>query len=267
MDTNPTPPDLTSLFSVAGKQVLITGGTGGLGSMLASTYLAAGARVWITGRKPDALAQSVAALSPLGPVTGLLGDLATMEGTLAIAEAFQAQSDRLDVLVNNAGQTWGAPLDRFPERGWDSVMDVNVRAPFFLTQRLLPQLQAAAEGGDSARVINIGSIYAETTEVQYAYSYTASKAAIHQLTRVLARELAPRRILVNAIAPGLFHTKMTHFAMKQESMKANLLAGIPLHRVGTVEDIGGLALFLSSRAGAYMTGNIIPLDGGILSAH
>jgi len=261
------PPDLSRLFAVAGKHVLITGGTGGLGSMLAATYLAAGARVWITGRKPEALAQSVAELSTLGPVAGLEGDLATMEGTRAIIEAFQAQSDRLHVLVNNAGQTWGAPLDRFPERGWDSVMDVNVRAPFFLAQGLLPQLQAAASDEDPARIINIGSIYGQATEVQYAYSYTASKAAIHQLTRVMARELAPRRILVNAIAPGLFHTKMTHFVMKHEEMKANLLQTIPLHRSGTVEDIGGLALFLSSRAGAYMTGNIIPLDGGILAAH
>jgi NAD(P)-dependent dehydrogenase (short-subunit alcohol dehydrogenase family) len=265
--TTPAPPDLNRLFAVAGKHVLITGGTGGLGSMLAATYLAAGARVWITGRKPEALAQSVAELSALGPVQGLEGDLATMEGTRAIIEAFQAQADRLHVLVNNAGQTWGAPLERFPERGWDSVMDVNVRAPFFLAQGLLPQLQATASDEDPARVINIGSIYGEATEVQYAYSYTASKAAIHQLTRVMARELAPRRVLVNAIAPGLFHTKMTHFAMKHDEMRANLLQGIPLNRAGTIEDIGGLALFLSSRAGAYMTGNIIPLDGGILAAH
>jgi NAD(P)-dependent dehydrogenase (short-subunit alcohol dehydrogenase family) len=261
------PPDLSTLFAVAGKHVLITGGTGGLGSMLAATYLAAGARVWITGRKPDALAQSVADLSVHGEVHGLEGDLATMEGTKAIIEGFQARADKLHVLVNNAGQTWGAPLDRFPERGWDAVVDVNVRAPFFLTQGLLPQLAAAASDADPARVINIGSVYGQATEVQFAYSYTASKAAIHQLTRVLARELAPRRVLVNAIAPGLFHTKMTNFAMKHEEMKANLLRGVPLNRSGTVEDIGGLALFLSSRAGAYMTGNIIPLDGGILSAH
>ena len=263
----PQAPDLSALFSVTGKHVLITGGTGGLGSMLAATYLAAGARVWITGRKPEALARTVAELAALGEVHGLEGDLATPEGTRAIIEAFQAQTDRLHVLVNNAGQTWGAPLDRFPERGWDSVMDVNVRAPFFLVQGLLPALQAAASEADPARVINIGSIYAVTTEVSLAYSYTASKAAIHQLTRVLARELAPRRILVNAIAPGLFHTKMTDFAMKHEEVRTRMLQAVPLGRSGTVEDIGGLALFLSSRAGAYVNGSIIPLDGGILAAH
>ena len=180
-------PDLSQLFSVAGKNVLITGGTGGIGTMFATTFLAAGARVWITGRKADALAAAREELSALGPVETLEGDLATVEGVKAIIEGFQAQADRLHVLINNAGQTWGAPLERFPERAWDAVHHVNVKAPFMLTQGLLPQLLATATDADPARIINIGSIYGEATEVQLAYSYTASKAAIHQLTRACAR--------------------------------------------------------------------------------
>lgn len=262
-----TPPDVANLFSVKGKNVLITGGTGGLGQMMAATFLAAGARVWITGRKPDALAEAKAALAALGPVETLLGDLATAEGGHEIVAAFQAQADKLHVLINNAGQTWGASLERFPDKAWEPINAVNVRAPFILTQGLLPQLVAAASDEDPARVINIGSIYGEATDVMYAYSYTASKAAIHQLTRVLARELAPKRVLVNAIAPGLFPSKMTAFALKNEVMRDKLIDNIPLGRAGTPEDVGGLALFLSSRAGAYMTGNIIPLDGGILASH
>ncbi len=260
--------DLTTLYSVADKTVLITGGVGGIGRMLSAAFAAAGARVWITGRKADALAEAVAAMSAEGAfVRGIVADLGTVEGVACIVAELTAAEQRLDVLINNAGQTWGAPLQDFPAKAWTPVMAVNVQAPFMLVQGLLPLLEAAASDESPARIINIGSIYAATTEVMTAYSYTASKAAIHQLTRVMAHDLAPRRILCNAIAPGLFPSKMTGFALKNDVAREALLKTIPLGRVGTAEDIAGLAMFLASRAGSYITGAIIPLDGGILIAH
>ena len=222
--------DLTGLYSVAGKSVLITGGVGGIGRMLAEGFAAAGASLTITGRKPDALAEAVAALRAGGAeVRGMVADLATAEGVQAVA--------------------------------------VNVQAPFMLAQALLPALRAAAGPDSPARIINIGSVYAETTEVALAYSYTASKAAIHQLTRVLAKELAADHILCNAIAPGLFPSKMTGFILRDDERRAHVLGGIPLGRAGPAEDIAGLAMFLCSRAAAYITGAVIPIDGGILIAH
>ncbi len=260
--------DLNSLYSVAGKTVLITGGVGGIGRMLSEGFAAAGARVWITGRKPDALAEAVAQLGAGGAfVRGIVADLGTAEGVAVIVAELTAAERRLDVLVNNAGQTWGAPLEEFPARAWSPVMTVNVQAPFMLAQGLLPLLEAAASDESPARIINIGSVYAETTEVMKAYSYTASKAAIHQLTRVMAHDLAARRILCNAIAPGLFPSKMTGFVLKDAAARNALLKSIPLGRTGTPDDIAGLAMFLCSRAGSYITGAIIPIDGGILIAH
>jgi NAD(P)-dependent dehydrogenase (short-subunit alcohol dehydrogenase family) len=260
--------DLTALYSVAGKTVLITGGVGGIGRMLSTAFAAAGARVWITGRKPDALAEAVAALgADGGSVRGILADLGTAEGVAHVVAELVAAEQRLDVLVNNAGQTWGAPLQAFPAKAWAPVLMVNVQAPFMLVQGLLPLLEAAASDESPARIINIGSVNAETTEAMSAYSYTASKAAIHQLTRVMAHDLAPRRILCNAIAPGLFPSKMTGFMLKNDTAREALLKTIPLGRAGTPEDIAGLAMFLASRAGSYITGAIIPIDGGILIAH
>lgn len=259
--------DLGRLYSVAGKTVLVTGGVGGIGRMLSSAFVAAGARVYITGRKQDALAEAVAALGADGQAVGIHADLATPEGVATVVRELAARETRLNALINNAGQTWGAPFADFPAKGWGGVMAVNVQAPFALAQGLLPLLSAAASDEDPARIINIGSVYAETTEVMKAYSYTASKAAIHQLTRVMARELAARRILVNAIAPGLFPSKMTDFVLRNDAAREALLHEIPLGRAGTPADIAGLAMFLCSRAGSYITGAIIPIDGGILVAH
>jgi NAD(P)-dependent dehydrogenase (short-subunit alcohol dehydrogenase family) len=253
------------LFTVRGKTVLITGGSSGIGYMLAETFLKAGARVFITGRKADALESARSALSACGDVHSIQGDVATQEGIDAAVAAIAAVEPCLHVLVNNAGITWGASVEKFPAAAFDSVMAVNVRAPFMLVQALLPQLEAAATDDDPARVINIGSIYGMTSHVLQAWSYGASKAAIHQLTASLAAELAPRRILVNAIAPGFFPSKMTRFVVKDEARLAEMLKFVPLGRPGGIDDIGGLALFLSSRAGSYMTGNIIPLDGGVLA--
>lgn len=258
---------LNRLYSVAGKTVLITGGGGGIGRMLARAFLDAGARVYITGRKAEGLEAARAALGDPGELRLLIGDLGNADGVRAIVEGFRRAEPRLNVLINNAGRTWGAPFESFPDSAWQNVFEVNVHAPFALAQALLGSLEGAASDEDPARVINIGSIYAETTEVMQAYSYTASKAALHQLTRVMARELAPRRILVNAIAPGLFPSNMTEFVLKNPAHRDSTLAAIPRRRAGTAEDIGGLAIFLASRAGAYVTGAIIPLDGGLLINH
>lgn len=260
--------DLKALYSVEGKTVLITGGVGGIGRMLSAAFAAAGARVWITGRKPDALAAAVDDLGSGGAfVRGIVADLAAADGVATVVEQLKAAEARLDVLINNAGQTWGAPLADFPAKAWAPVLTVNVQAPFMLVQGLLPLLEAAAAELNPARVLNIGSVYAETTDVMKAYSYTASKAAIHQLTRVMAHDLAPRGIACNAIAPGLFPSKMTGFALRDDATREALIGSIPLRRAGTPEDIAGLALFLSSRAGSYVTGAVIPIDGGILIAH
>lgn len=258
---------LARTFSLRGKVVLITGGAGGIGRMLASACLRAGARVYVTGRRPEALERACIELGAEGDVRPIVGDLADSDGVRAIAAACMAAEPRLHVLVNNAGQTWGAPLEGFPTAAWDPVMTVNVRSPFELVQQLLPALEAAGSAEDPARVINIGSVYATASEVMNAYSYAASKAAIHQLTRVLARELAPRHVLVNAIAPGLFPSKMTAFALRDEALRSTLLDAIPLRRPGLPEEIGGLAVFLASRAGGYLTGAVIPIDGGMLVNH
>jgi NAD(P)-dependent dehydrogenase (short-subunit alcohol dehydrogenase family) len=252
------------LFSVAGKTAVITGGSSGLGLAMAEAYLRCGARVYITGRKADALDAARVELGAHGDVRAVQGDVATPEGVEALRAALAGET-RLHVLINNAGITWGGPVESFPAKAWDSVMNVNVKAPFVLTQVFLDKLQAAATADDPARIINIGSVNGVTSKVSTAWSYGASKAAIHQLTKILAAELARRGINVNCIAPGLFPSKMTHFMMRDEARMAELRTMIPLGREGTKDDIGALALYLGSRASAYMTGNVIPLDGGILA--
>ncbi len=258
------PNPYAELFSVAGKTAVITGGSSGLGLAMAEAYLRCGARVYITGRKLEPLEAARSDLAALGDVRAVAGDVGTPEGIEALRAALEGE-DKLHVLINNAGITWGASLEKFPADAWDSVLGVNVKAPFMLTQAFLGKLQAAATPADPARVINIGSVYGVTSQVLRAWSYAASKAAIHQLTKVLAAELAARNILVNAIAPGFFPSKMTHFMTSSEDRMAELRKMIPLGREGSKDDIGALALFLGSRASAYMTGNVIPLDGGILA--
>jgi NAD(P)-dependent dehydrogenase (short-subunit alcohol dehydrogenase family) len=252
------------LFSVAGKTAVITGGSSGLGLAMAEAYLRSGARVYITGRKPEPLAAARQELAAYGEVHAVQGDVATPEGVEALRAAL-AGEDKLHVLINNAGITWGSSVEKFPAEAWDSVMGVNVKAPFVLVQTFLAKLQAAATAADPARVINIGSVYGVTSQVLRAWSYAASKAAIHQLTKVLAAELAPRGIVVNAIAPGFFPSKMTHFMISNEERMAEMRKSIPLGREGSKDDIGALALYLGSRASSYMTGNVIPLDGGVLA--
>jgi NAD(P)-dependent dehydrogenase (short-subunit alcohol dehydrogenase family) len=264
MPLHTLPSPYAELFSVAGKTAVITGGSSGLGLAMAEAYLRCGARVYVTGRKPEPLEAARQELAAHGDVRAVQGDVATPEGVEALRAALEGE-DKLHVLINNAGITWGASVEKFPASAWDSVMGVNVKAPFMLTQAFLGKLQAAATPADPARVINIGSVYGVTSQVLRAWSYAASKAAIHQLTKVLAAELAARNILVNAIAPGFFPSKMTHFMTSSEERMAELRKMIPLGREGSKDDIGALALFLGSRASSYMTGNVIPLDGGVLA--
>jgi NAD(P)-dependent dehydrogenase (short-subunit alcohol dehydrogenase family) len=260
---------LDHLFSVAGKVALVTGGSRGIGEMIAAGLLANGATVYISSRKADVCDATAERLSAEygGTCVSLPADLSNLDGVDALAAALREHESRLDILVNNAGVSWGAPLEEFPEVGWDKVFDTNVKGVFFLTQRLLPLLEAGATAEDPARVINIGSIDGLRTPVFDTHSYGPSKAAVHALTRQMAAKLVTRHVLVNAIAPGPFPTWMlstgvgTGGDVEGTDWEA-VGAMMPSGRVGSPEDIAGLTIFLSSRAGAYVVGEVIALDGG-----
>jgi len=251
---------VTDLFSIAGKTALVTGGSRGIGRMIAGGFVEAGAKVYVSSRRADACEAVAAELSEVGVCTALPADLSTESGCRELAEELTRREDRLDVLVNNAGNTWGAPLEEFDDAAWDRVLSLNVKGVFHTTKFLLPLLDAAATDDDPARVMNIGSIDGIHVPMLETYSYAASKAAVHQLTRHLARKLAPR-ITVNAIAPGPFESKM--MAATLEAFGAQIVAGAPMKRIGRPDDMAGAAIYLASRAGAYLTGVILPVDGGI----
>lgn len=250
-----------NLFDLTGKAAVVTGGTRGIGLMIARGLLQAGARVYISSRKADGCAEAEAELSTYGQVKAIQADLSTEAECLRLASEVGEREQELHVLVNNAGATWGAPLAEFPASAWDKVIDINLKSPFFLTRAFLPMLEAAGTLDDPARVINIGSIDGLHVPSLPTYSYSASKAGLHHLTRVLARELGPRHITVNAVAPGPFESKM--MAATLSAFRGVIEDAAPLRRIGRPDDMAGVAVFLASRAGSYVTGAVIPVDGGI----
>jgi NAD(P)-dependent dehydrogenase (short-subunit alcohol dehydrogenase family) len=248
-----------TLFSVEGKTVVVTGGSRGIGKMIAAGFVDAGATVYITSRKKDELEATSAELGCLA----VQADLSTAEGVASLVEFVSARESRLDVLVNNAGASWGAPLAEFPEHAWDKLWNINVKGVFYVTQQFLPLLRASGTADDPARVINIGSIDGIRVPFMENYAYSAAKAAVHMLTRHLATRLAPESITVNAIAPGPFESKMMAFVLDDEEMRQGVVDHVPLKRIGRPDDMAGAAIYLASRAGAYLTGAVIPVDGGI----
>ena len=253
-----------SLFSLQGKHGLVTGGASGLGRMIAQALLEAGASVTLTSRKATLAQEAAKQLSELGNCDWIAADLAEADAVEAIVDHVRERPGRLDILVNNAGRTWGASLESFPDKAWISVLAVNLQAPFKLVQQFLPLLAESGSAQAPARIINIGSVAGKVVEPLQAYSYSASKAAIHQLTRQLASDLAPRHITVNAIVPGYFPTSMTGHLQSDEGAPKGMLDGrIPLARFGQIDDIAGAIIFLASRAGAYVTGAELVVDGGV----
>jgi NAD(P)-dependent dehydrogenase (short-subunit alcohol dehydrogenase family) len=257
-DQEPTSPE--DLFSVADKVVVVTGGTRGIGRMIAGGFIAAGATVVVASRKDDAVKAAVDELSRFGSCTGFAADLSTEDGARRLAERVAAVHPGVDVLVNNAGATWGAPLSEHDTASWERVLNLNVQGVFHTTKFFVPLLEATASTDRPSRVINIGSIDGIHVPVLESYSYSASKAAVHQLTRHLAKRLAPL-ITVNAVAPGPFESKM--MAATLEAFGEQIARSAPLKRIGRPDDLAGVAIFLASRAGAYVTGAVIPVDGGI----
>ncbi|MBP6897125.1 MAG: SDR family oxidoreductase [Pseudacidovorax sp.] len=250
--------DTSNLFSLKGRTALVTGGSRGIGRMIAEGYLAQGARVYISARKADACDQTAKELSALGHCVSLPADVSTMEGVQALVAAYAKHEDSLDILVNNAGAAWGAPYEEFPESGWDKVVDLNMKSPFFLTQALTPMLKKAATD-HLAKVIHIASIDGISVNPWETYSYAASKAGLIHLTKRMALHLAPQRIVVSAIAPGPFASSMNKEARDHAEEVADR---VPLRRVGTPEDMAGAAIYLASRAGDYVVGSTLVVDGG-----
>ena len=252
---------MKDLFSVKDKAVLVTGGSRGIGLMIARGFVEHGARVYIASRKQADVDAAAAELGRLGSCTPIAADLGSEAGAKALAAAIAEREKALHVLVNNAGANWGAPLAEYPDSAWDKVLALNVKGVFHLTRTCLPLLEAAVRPGDPARVINIGSIDGLRVPLLETYAYSASKAAVHHLTRVLAMRLAGQKITVNAVAPGPFQSKM--MAATLDRFGDAIVAGCPLGRIGEPEDMAGVAIYLASRAGAYVTGAVIPVDGGI----
>ncbi|MDE1172090.1 MAG: SDR family oxidoreductase [Parvibaculaceae bacterium] len=251
---------MKNLFNIEGKVALVTGGSRGIGEMIATGYVENGAKVYITARKAQACNETAERLSKIGTCISLPFDLGTMEGIEGLAAELAKREEKLDILVNNAGAAWGEPIDQYSEKGWDKVVDINLKGPFFLTQKLLPLLRKAGSAASPARIINTASINGIEPPALETYAYSSSKAGCIMLTRHLAKRLAKEHILVNAIAPGPFPSEMMKATL--ETLGDFIRAENPLGRIGTPEDAAGVAIFLASRASAYTTGAVIPCDGG-----
>jgi NAD(P)-dependent dehydrogenase (short-subunit alcohol dehydrogenase family) len=261
--TAPGALEVANLFGLAGKVAVVTGGSRGIGYMIASGLVANGVRVYITARKAEACDDAAAELSQFGQCISIPADLSTADGLASFVAAFTEREDQLDILVNNAGAAWGAPIGEFPESGFDKVLAINVKAPFMLTQALLPQLRAGATADDPARVIMIGSIDGIRVPVSDNYSYSASKAGVHMMARHMASHLVRDHVTINSIAPGPFASKMMAYRLDDPDSRRMIEAGVPRQRIGSPEDIAGAVIFLASRAGAFTTGAVVPVDGGI----
>ncbi|MGI4746893.1 MAG: SDR family oxidoreductase [Janthinobacterium lividum] len=251
---------MDDLFSLDGKIALITGGTSGIGEMIAAGFVGAGARTYIVGRNAVTCADAASRLSGRGRAIALPGDVSTKAGIAAVVSALAGLEDRLDVLVNNAGTMREAPIAEFSEEDWDEVLDLNLKSVFFLTQALLPMLRKAASADSHASVVNIGSVGGRRVGPKENYSYAAAKAGLHHVTGSLAKRLGPENITVNAIAPGFFPSKMT--VIRPEMLNV-VLAQVPRRRVGQDSDMAGAAIYLASRAGSFVNGIVLPVDGGM----
>jgi NAD(P)-dependent dehydrogenase (short-subunit alcohol dehydrogenase family) len=261
--TEGRPNRVNELFTIAGKTALVTGGGQGIGLMITRGFIEAGAKVYISSRKLDVITEVAEELSALPGSAGCIpiaADLSTVDECNRVAAELTEREPALNILVNNAGANWGEAYETFPDKAWDRVLDLNVKGVFHLTRALTPALAAAATDGDPARVINIGSIDGLHVPGLDTYAYSASKAAVHHLTRTLAKKLAPQRITVNAVAPGPFRSKM--MAATLDAFEEGIKQAVALNRIGEPDDVAGVSLFLSSKAGAYLTGTVIPVDGG-----
>ena len=262
---------IQDLFNLSGKTAVVTGGSRGIGEMIAEGYVDAGAStIIITARKAEALQTTADRLNEKAAdgqtVVAIPGDLSTPEGITAFADAVKSKVDAVDILVNNAGAAWGAPLGEYPVDGWDKVMNVNVRSIYFLTEALIDHLRGAGTAEDPARVINVGSVDGlRACDVEH-YAYSTSKAAVHHLTRQLAKRLRNENVRVNAIAPGPFESNMMAFALRDDEARSLVESSVPVGRIGNPDDMAGLTIYLSSKAGAYLTGVTIPVGGGIATA-
>ena len=251
---------ISDLFSISGKTAVVTGGSRGIGFMIAQAYVEAGARVYISSRKKEVCDEVAEELSKTGECFSAPADLSTEDGAIQLAQQVSQNEDKVHILVNNAGAAWGAPIPEYPDAGFDKVMNLNVKGIFHCTKHFLPMLEAAGTADDPARVINIGSIDGIRVPLLENYAYSASKAGVHMLSRHLAHHLVDKNITVNAIAPGPFPSKMTKFMF---DMGEEVVASqVPLKRAGRPDDMAGAAIYLASRAGSYLTGAIIPVDGG-----
>jgi NAD(P)-dependent dehydrogenase (short-subunit alcohol dehydrogenase family) len=254
---------MSTLFSLEGRIALVTGGSRGIGRMIAAGFMQQGAKVYISSRKAAACDAAVAELNALypkaAPCVALPADVSTATGIQALAAAYSALEAKLDILVNNAGAAWGAPFDEFPEAGWDKVVDLNLKSPFFLTQALHKLLIKGA-ASQPAKVINIASIDGQTVNPQETYSYAASKSGLIHLSKRMALRLVQDNIIVNAICPGAFASDMNRDARDHAD---TVSARIPARRVGVDDDMAAAAIYLASRAGDYVVGTALTVDGGV----